>query len=34
VDYRADLLNQRAASKLELLHFTGGGVDQITAAER
>jgi hypothetical protein len=33
-DYRADLLNQRAAFKLELPHLTGGRADQTAAAER
>jgi hypothetical protein len=33
VDYRADLLNLRAAFKLELLHFVGGGADPAAAGE-
>jgi hypothetical protein len=33
VDCRADLLNQRAAFKIELSHLTGGGADQAAAAE-
>jgi hypothetical protein len=33
VDYRADLLNQREAFKIELPHLIGGGVDQKSAAE-
>jgi hypothetical protein len=33
VDYRADLLNLRAAFKPELPHLTGGGADQAPAAE-
>jgi hypothetical protein len=32
VDYRADLLNLKAAFKLELLHLSGGA-DQAAAAE-
>jgi hypothetical protein len=34
VGYRADLLNMRAAFKLELPHLTGGESDQAVAAER
>jgi hypothetical protein len=33
VDYRADLLNLRAAFKLKLSHLTGEGADQAAAAE-
>jgi hypothetical protein len=33
VDPRTDLLSQKAAFKIELPHFTGGGADQISAAE-
>jgi hypothetical protein len=33
VDRRADLLNQRAAFKLELPHLAGGGAEQTAAAE-
>jgi hypothetical protein len=33
VDHRNDLLNQRAAFKIELLHLTGGEADQTAAAE-
>jgi hypothetical protein len=31
--YRANLLNLRAAFKLELPHLTGGEADQVAAAE-
>jgi hypothetical protein len=31
--YRADLLNQRAAFKLELPHLAGEGTDQAAAPE-
>jgi hypothetical protein len=33
VDYRTNLLNQRAAVKTELPHLAGGGDDQTAAAE-
>jgi hypothetical protein len=33
VDYREDLLNLRAAFKLKLSEFAGGGANQATAAE-
>jgi hypothetical protein len=31
VDHRADILNQRAAFKIELPHFSGGGADKTAA---
>jgi hypothetical protein len=34
VDYRADLLNLRTASKLKLPQLTGGGTDQAAATKR
>jgi hypothetical protein len=34
VDYRDDLLNLRTACKLKLPYLTGGGSDQVAAAER
>jgi hypothetical protein len=33
VDHRDDLLNQRAAFKIELPHLIAGGTDQTAAAE-